>query len=366
MSDLELIPDYPSLSGDGSLSGFFKLDTLPEGINYSDITIRAYYIDPLGGRFNGLQAAQVNCLPTGQWLIGGLNGHHRYNVVISIPGYNDIIYSNKATSGLPPYVVFTSSGNYIVPEGITEVDVLIVAGGGGGGSRQGGGGGAGGLQIATVSVTPLTNIPVVVGQGGLGGSSGGRGMNGENSSFGTIISIGGGGGGGRTSSSSGSSGGSGGGGTTSSIGGSGTVGQGNEGGRSTTNHIDNLAGGGGGAGQPGSAPIPINPTAQYQADAGAGGDGIFIPELILFGDAGWFAGGGGGGGGKGNATGKDIPATPSDVGESGVPNTGGGGGGSGAGGFVGGSGGSGIVIIMSPAGQLAPTLNSKRALTVIV
>lgn len=382
MSDLVLIPDYPSLLGDGSLSGFFNLGTLPEGINYSDITIRAYYIDPLGGRFNGLQAAQVNCQSTGQWLIGDLNGHHRYNVVISIPGYNDIIYSNKATSGLPPYVVFTTSGSYLVPEGITEVDVLIVAGGGGGGSRQGGGGGAGGLQIATVSVTPFTNIPVVVGLGGQGGSSGGRGFNGGNSSFGSLTSIGGGGGGGRTANSTGTSGGSGGGGASGWSGGGGVVGQGNDGGNSLPNR-GNLGGGGGGASQPGSIPSPTNAIFDYEADAGSGGDGIYIPELTLFGDVGWFAGGGGGGGfntlsldgggigglgggGKGHGLAKDTPPTPSGPGESGLPNTGGGGGGSSGGDFLGGNGGSGIVIIMSPAGQLAPTLNSKRALTVIV
>lgn len=92
------IDDYPLLTGDGKLSGFFDLDSLPEGITYTAITIRAYYIDPLGGRFNGLQAAQVNCQDTGQWLIEGISGHHKYNVVISIPGYNDIIYSNKITS----------------------------------------------------------------------------------------------------------------------------------------------------------------------------------------------------------------------------------------------------------------------------
>lgn len=92
------IVDYPLLTGIGKLSGYFDLDSLPEGITYTDITIRAYYIDPLGGRFNGLQAAQVNCQSTGQWLIEGISGHHKYNVVISIPGYNDIIYSNKITS----------------------------------------------------------------------------------------------------------------------------------------------------------------------------------------------------------------------------------------------------------------------------
>ena len=97
------ILDYPSLVGIGKLSGYFDLGTLPEGITYSDITIRAYYIDSLGGRFNGLQAAQVNCQSSGLWIIEGISEYHRYNVVISIPGYNDIIYSNKATSDhVPP------------------------------------------------------------------------------------------------------------------------------------------------------------------------------------------------------------------------------------------------------------------------
>lgn len=97
------ILDYPVLVGIGKLSGYFDLSTLPEGVVYSSITIRAYYIDPLGGRFNGLQAAQVNCQSSGLWLIEGISEHHRYNVVISIPGYNDIIYSNKATSDhVPP------------------------------------------------------------------------------------------------------------------------------------------------------------------------------------------------------------------------------------------------------------------------
>lgn len=135
MSDLELLPDYPVLTGIGKLSGSFKLDTLPGGVTYSDITIRAYYMDPLGGRFNGIQVAQVNCQSTGQWLIEDISEYQRYNVVISIPGYNDIIYSNKVTSDakeIPPpldlvdeafvwyYSVSTSS------EGIDEGQYVVV------------------------------------------------------------------------------------------------------------------------------------------------------------------------------------------------------------------------------------------------
>ena len=40
-------------------------------------------------------------------------------------------------------VAFLESGEWTIPDGVTKVDVLVVAGGGGGGTREGGGGGAG-------------------------------------------------------------------------------------------------------------------------------------------------------------------------------------------------------------------------------
>lgn len=92
------IVDYPLLTGIGKLSGFFDLQTLPESVNYSDITIIANYRDPLEGTYNGLQAGKTNCNPDGSWAIEGLNEAHRYNVVMSIPTFNDITYSNKDTS----------------------------------------------------------------------------------------------------------------------------------------------------------------------------------------------------------------------------------------------------------------------------
>ena len=47
------------------------------------------------------------------------------------------------------YKIFTASGNWTAPTGVTQVEYLVVAGGAGGGSQQGGGGGAGGFRTGT-------------------------------------------------------------------------------------------------------------------------------------------------------------------------------------------------------------------------
>jgi surface protein len=244
--------------------------------------------------------------------------------------------------------VFTTSGDFTVTQGGT-VDALVVAGGGGGGNHSGGG--AGGVRYAAQL---LTNgiIPVTVGLEGAGGS---QGVNGQNSTFGSITSAGGGGGG--QYSTTGSSGGSGGGGGTNS--GSGNIPptdppQGFDGGLA----LDAFTGaGGGGAGSKGQNGL-VNRNVP-----GAGGSGSFYPQFVGTGygsPSGWFGGGGGGaaynngglggigGGGNGDIQGAETTATSGSV------NTGGGGGG----GYysTGGSGGSGIVIISYPVVDTGSTL----------
>lgn len=71
--------------------------------------------------------------------------------------------------------IFTSSGTFTAPSGITKVYVSMVGGGGGGGgagSQPYGGGGAGGaFTIYTpFSVTPGNNYTVTIGSGGPGGA----------------------------------------------------------------------------------------------------------------------------------------------------------------------------------------------------
>jgi hypothetical protein len=220
--------------------------------------------------------------------------------------------------------VFTRSGMWRVPAGITTVNILVIAGGGGGGGGwEGGGGGAGGLIYQTgYAVTAGTWIQVIVGKGGYGSRRYSLVQNGENSVFGTATAIGGGAGGAEANSASiypyqsdPRSGGSGGGaswGAPSGVTfvGSGTSGQGNAGGQ-TYNGAPYLGGGGGGAGGVGG-------TGTVSA-AGNGGAGrsitiMGITKTYCGGGGGSLRGsgvssGGSGGGGAGNGAGAGYDAT---------------------------------------------------------
>ena len=106
--------------------------------------------------------------------------------------------------------VFTTTGTFIIPAGITKIMVEVHGGGGGGGSGDatgtayGQGGSGGGYGKSVFIVTPATVYTVTVGAGGIGaitttcitGGTGGI------SSFGVLISATGGGGGGGCGSSS--------------------------------------------------------------------------------------------------------------------------------------------------------------------
>ena len=235
---------------------------------------------------------------------------------------------------VPQVVTFQDSGAWTCPAGVTSVQALIVAGGGGGASKyHTGGGGAGGLLYSTsVSVTPGTTYPVVIGQGGFNE------QNGKNSSFAGLVAIGGGYGGkynGIPPSNGGSGGGAGYNAGYSLAVGQGVYGQGNNGGNITTG---DHGGGGGGAGSAGS----IGNTA-----GGAGGAGL---QYSISGTATYYAGGGGGGNVSGGAGAGGVGgggAGTSNTGLPGTQNTGGGGGGGERNETYGygGRGGSGVVIL---------------------
>ena len=106
--------------------------------------------------------------------------------------------------------IFTASGTFTVPAGVSRVFVSLVGGGGGGaGAISGapytpGGGGAGGVQYRVpLAVTPGQAIAVTIGAGGaagLGSNYGGsyansNGASGGASSFGALLTVSGGGGG---------------------------------------------------------------------------------------------------------------------------------------------------------------------------
>ncbi len=171
------------------------------------------------------------------------------------------------------------------------VQYLVIAGGAGScGSSAAGGSGAGGYRNSVPGETsggnssaesPLlmalsTPYLVTVGAGGAGQGSGNLvGINGNNSVFGTIISIGGGGGASSTRDVPGAVGGSGGGSSASGgdgvqvmrWGGAGISGQGNSGGVSYYNIWNNGGAGGGGAGGAGGS-------TSNRDQGGNGGDGL--------------------------------------------------------------------------------------------
>ncbi len=236
-----------------------------------------------------------------------------------------------------------------------EVSYLVVAGGGGGAYDERGGAGAGGLRTSygsasgggtsnesVLSLAVATNYTVTVGAGGGGGTTGST--NGSDSIFSTITSVGG-GSGIWTGSHVGAAGGSGGGAPGNDAGGSstpgsGTAGQGYNGGTGIPRTSSNEAGGGGG----GAGALGGNATSSV---GGAGGAGLAVS---ITGSSVTYAGGGGGGGrstggaaGTGGGAAGTAGANPSAA----TVNTGGGGGSSGgnSGSYSGSNGGSGVVIL---------------------
>lgn len=259
---------------------------------------------------------------------------------------------------------FTTSGDFIPSQALTNVEYLVIAGGGGGGA-SGGGGGAGGYRNSVVgetsganssaesrlSLASGTRYNVMVGAGGIGGdiSSAPRGGSGTSSSFAGISSTGGGGGGGSNGVGlnlvNGNAGGSGGGGAEyfgAGTGGAGTANQGLAGGTGATGS----GAGGGGATQvggnivtPGTGGLggnglssSITGTAVTRAGGGGGGDN----NATGIGGTGGNGGGGSGGFRPGSGSWSDGGNATQSTG------SGGGGGGNIR---IGGNGGSGIVIV---------------------
>ena len=175
-------------------------------------------------------------------------------------------------------VDFTSSGTFVVPEGITTIKISAQAGGGGGGGgssegtneyRAGSGGGGGGYSVATVSVTPGNRLTVTVGSGGAGGAIDNAGKAGGASSvkrsFSTLVTASGGGKGYEGGVVSVTSGGV----TTNSgggVGGTGTTSNGSNGGQGKSSPGAGGAGGSGNGGNGGSGG-----KSNYSGSAGQSG-----------------------------------------------------------------------------------------------
>jgi hypothetical protein len=107
--------------------------------------------------------------------------------------------TNLPSSGLKSQQVFSATGTWTKPSGISLVKVYVVGGGGGAqnvASTQAASGGGGGLSIALIDVSSISSASITIGSGGTGSnSSGTRGGNGGTSSFGSYASATGGEGG---------------------------------------------------------------------------------------------------------------------------------------------------------------------------
>jgi hypothetical protein len=265
------------------------------------------------------------------------------------------------------YHVFKESGLFTTTTSVTA-DFLVIAGGGAGGAGSAGGGGAGGLvYTASQSLTLDRDYAVTVGGGGVRASTYAMGTNGTNSnvtghSLALTAAVGGGAGASVNGIGAGGNGGSGGGGHHYVYsGGTGTVGQGNNGGTTPTYTNDFFtASGGGGAGAAGGIGTKGNGavsgiggagSSAYSSWGSATGTGQNVSGTY------WYAGGGSGGALSNNYTstsgvagngggGRGGGGTPF-YGIAGTANTGGGGGGGDYSGYAypGGNGGSGIVIV---------------------
>ena len=289
-----------------------------------------------------------------------------------VQAYTQVIFRNPTggsitTSGSYRIHTFTSSGTFTPYEDNLAVEYLVIGGGAGGGMGwQAGGGGAGGYRTnvsgqtsgrgasAESSMTlgsSGTGYTVTIGGGGTSYSATAYGTHAGNSgnasSFNGISSSGGGGGSSYWDSGGGydgRNGGCGGGGASSNngdgVGGSGTSGQGYDGGSEGPYLTPYSGGGGGGTGGAGG-----NAASGVQGAGGAGTSSNITGSAVTRGGGGGAgnyngsnqAGGSGGGGTGRNWTG--------GTGGAGTANTGGGGGGGGNNGAAGGTGGSGIVII---------------------
>lgn len=121
------------------------------------------------------------------------------NTILTNDGAGNLSWTLPAAGGggFTDMQVFTASGSFTVPAGVTKIMVEVVGGGGGGGSGDSGGCGGGGCRGAggngggyaksILTVVPAAVHTVVVGAAGLGAASGpcGVGTNGGTSSFGT-------------------------------------------------------------------------------------------------------------------------------------------------------------------------------------
>jgi hypothetical protein len=173
------------------------------------VTVQAFDADT--AKLDVIQTFTANQTVTGNLTVSGgsfvLNGVTYPSVdgssgqVLATDGAGSLSFATAVTGGgLQSIQVFTASGTYTKPAGITKVRVRGVGGGGGGGgvrasvAATGSGGGGGGHFEEIIDVSALSTVTVTIGAGGSGVSES-AGTAGGTTSFGAFASGNGGGGG---------------------------------------------------------------------------------------------------------------------------------------------------------------------------
>jgi hypothetical protein len=304
--------------------------------------------------------------PNGSETIDGLTTITMYSGEMRIVECDGSNFNSQLVHG--GFAKFTpTGGNFIVPAGIEELDVVCIGSGGQGGggasavstAKSGGGGGGGGAVVRAIirgsDVTAGATVTVTVGAGGsaLGGGgtagAGGNGSNGSNgaaTSFGTLLQTVGGSGG-----LGGAAGGIGGGAgapiiTNLALSATAIAGQGSSAAGTNVAGLPSEWGGASGGGSPASAvTAKAGGGSVYGGPGGGGGGGVTVGNAGGNGQSGgstqnYLNGGGASGGGGGASTVKGTDGVFTG------PYCGQGGGGGGAGnadvaGKVGGIGGVG-------------------------
>lgn len=118
-----------------------------------------------------------NINTTGNLMVNGVAG-----VNGQVLGMNGGSMQWMDKSRFKNWSIFTSSGSFTVPAGITEV-LIEMWGAGGGGHFPGGGGGSGGYWSGLIPVSGISSISLTVGTGGSFGTGSTAGANGGNTGF---------------------------------------------------------------------------------------------------------------------------------------------------------------------------------------